>query len=48
MLKVGIPISIPKSPKVLPPTIIASITHIAESPTEFPTTLGYITLPSNC
>ena len=36
----GIPINIPKIPNVLPPTVIASNTQIADNPIEFPTTIG--------
>lgn len=45
--KIGIPINIPIIPNRLPPTIIANITHKADNPIEFPTTLGYIKFPSN-
>ena len=45
---VGTAIIIPVIPAKLPPTVIASNTQIPGSPTDLPTTLGYIRLPSIC
>ena len=44
----GTPISIPTTPKAFPPTVIANNTQRADNPIEFPTTKGYIKLPSIC
>ena len=44
----GTPISIPRTPKAFPPTVIANKTQSPDNPIELPTTKGYIRLPSIC
>ena len=44
----GTLIAIPGIPHSAAPTVTATSTHIPGSPTEFPTTFGYIMFPSIC